>query len=90
MSDIDEYEYISESEEESEDQSWVEWFCSLKGHEFFCEVERSFIEDEFNLIDLQNKVPDFENSMKEILDIYDDGFQYFFSVFLLFYIFFCI
>lgn len=86
MSDIDEYEYISESEEESEDQSWVEWFCSLKGHEFFCEVERSFIEDEFNLIDLQNKVPDFENSMKEILDIYDDGFQYFFCVFLLFYI----
>ena len=55
------------------DQSWIHWFCSLKGHEFFCEVDRNFVEDEFNLIGLQHKVPNFSLSMKEILDVYDDG-----------------
>lgn len=25
------------------------WFCSLPGHEYFCEVAEEFIEDDFNL-----------------------------------------
>ena len=66
-------------EDDEEDQSWIKWFCSLKGHEFFCEVARSFVEDEFNLVGLQHKVPNFTQSMKEILDIDDDGLQYSFS-----------
>ena len=28
----------SGTEDDSEGQSWVDWFCRLKGHEFFCEV----------------------------------------------------
>ena len=27
----------------SDEMSWIEWFCSKKGHEFFCEVEESYI-----------------------------------------------
>jgi hypothetical protein len=22
---------------------WIQWFCSMEGHDFFCEVDRSFI-----------------------------------------------
>ena len=37
--------------------SWVSWFCSLKGNEFFCEVEEDFISDDFNLSGLSSQVP---------------------------------
>jgi hypothetical protein len=35
--------------------SWVEWFCSFKGHEYLVEVEKSYIQDEFNLIGLKKQ-----------------------------------
>ena len=25
------------------------WYCSLPGHDYFCEVHEDFIEDDFNL-----------------------------------------
>ena len=34
---------------ESDVQSWIEWFCSLRGNEFFCEVPIDYIEDNFNI-----------------------------------------
>jgi hypothetical protein len=31
---------LSSSDFQSEeDYAWVSWFCSLKGNEFFCEIE---------------------------------------------------
>jgi len=58
---------ISASEEE--DTSWVTWFCSLQGNEFFCEVEEDYIQDEFNLSGLSAQVPYYEYALDLILDI---------------------
>lgn len=52
----------------SEDTTWISWFCQLKGNEFFCEVDESFIKDDFNLTGLSSGVTYFNYALDTILD----------------------
>lgn len=52
-----------------DDYAWIPWYCSLKGNEFFCEVDESFAQDPFNLTGLQQNIPYYDHALDMILDI---------------------
>ena len=37
-----------------EQPSWIDWYCSLSGHEFLLTVDPDFLVDSMNLICLEN------------------------------------
>ena len=60
----------SSSEEGSsiDEPTWVSWFCMLRNHEFFCEVDTAFVQDRFNLYGLKEVVgPLYGEAMTMIL-----------------------
>lgn len=54
--------------------TWISWFCSLPGHEYFCEVSEDFIEDDFNLTGLNTMVPFWKEAMEMVLDVEPGAF----------------
>jgi len=51
---------------------WVSYFLTLKGNEFFCEVEEDYIEDNFNLTGLVSQIPHYDFALDLICDIEND------------------
>ncbi len=48
---------------------WIQWFVSLKGNEFICEVEEEYIQDEFNLTGINAIVPFYNYALDMVLDV---------------------
>jgi casein kinase II subunit beta len=48
---------------------WIQWFCSLEGHEFLAEIDEDYIRDPFSLYGLQAHFPKdkFKTCLKMIL-----------------------
>jgi casein kinase II subunit beta len=59
----------SEADSESDSGlSWVEWFISQKGNEFFSEVDEDYILDRFNLTGLVADVKHFDLALDLVTD----------------------
>ncbi|KAI0064951.1 hypothetical protein BV25DRAFT_1799482 [Artomyces pyxidatus] len=54
--------------------SWISWFLSSKGNEYFCEVEEDYILDRFNLTGLNTEVEHYVQALDLITDNLDDEY----------------
>lgn len=52
--------------------TWIEWYCSLNGNQFYVQVDEDYIRDDFNLIDIPNQVPYYSRALSIILDCGDE------------------
>ncbi|KAL2917867.1 casein kinase 2 regulatory subunit [Polyrhizophydium stewartii] len=55
--------------------SWVEWFLSLRGNEFFCEVDEEYLLDRFNLAGLNAEVKHYNFAYDLITDAIEEDLQ---------------
>lgn len=61
---------LGESDDEEEfsaDSGWIPWFCGLKGHDFFAEVEEDYVRDNFNLYGLRQRFQYYDHALEMIL-----------------------
>jgi casein kinase II subunit beta len=59
---------MSESEQESgSTNNWINWFCSLEDHEFYCRVDDDYIRDAFNLYGLKSFFNNYNEALEMVL-----------------------
>ncbi|TIC01730.1 hypothetical protein E3Q17_01718 [Wallemia mellicola] len=63
---------LTTGSEDSFSNSWISWFLSTKGNEYFCEVDEEYILDRFNLTGLNNDVQNYSQALELITDSLDD------------------
>lgn len=68
-------EEISTGSDSDYSNSWISWFLSSKGNEYFCEVEEEYILDRFNLTGLNTEVSNYNQALDLITDNLDDDIQ---------------
>jgi len=65
-------EELSTGSDSDYSNSWISWFLSSKGNEYFCEVEEDYILDRFNLTGLNTEVANYSQALDLITDNLDD------------------
>lgn len=65
-------EDLDSSDEQNSEMPWIEWYCSLKGNQYYVQVDEAYIRDEFNLVGLQQQVSYYNHALQVILDNYDN------------------
>ena len=48
--------------------TWIAWFLSTKGNEYFCEVDEEYILDRFNLTGLNAEVQHYPQALDVLTD----------------------
>lgn len=59
---------ISDDSNNVSEAGWIQWFCGLEDHKFFCEVDTDFIKDNFNLYGLKKFFNRYDEALEMILD----------------------
>lgn len=59
-------DYLTDSEAFTD--SWIAWFLSTKGNEYFCEIDEEYITDRFNLTGLNADVQYYAQALDLITD----------------------
>ena len=59
----------SEEASDSIDVSWIESFCAERGHEWFCEISISYLQEPSNLVGIQLSKGNVERALSGILDM---------------------
>lgn len=67
VGDFEMEDHDDEDEEDSNEGDWIQWYCSLEGHEFLAEVSKEFILDFSNLFDLKTKVENYKHALSQII-----------------------
>ena len=57
----------ADDEENSSENGWVQWYCSLEGHEFLAEVSEDYLKDTSNHYGLKSKFPNFSDCLYQII-----------------------
>ncbi|WFD36094.1 casein kinase 2 regulatory subunit [Malassezia cuniculi] len=53
--------------------TWIAWFLSTKGNEYFCEIDEDYILDRFNLTGLNTEVHHYFQALDMITDTLDES-----------------
>ncbi|KAL2122557.1 hypothetical protein VTJ04DRAFT_3012 [Mycothermus thermophilus] len=50
---------------------WRDWFISLRGNEYFCEIDEEYLTDRFNLTGLNTEVQYYQYALDLVTDMFD-------------------
>ncbi|EJD39018.1 hypothetical protein AURDEDRAFT_116260 [Auricularia subglabra TFB-10046 SS5] len=65
---------LSTGSDSAYSNSWISWFLSSKGNEYFCEIDDDYILDRFNLTGLNTEVQNYSQAFDLITDNFDEEF----------------